>query len=225
MGIFQSKSGTGSGPGKKLPVDQSAQMSSLDRAKLEVRTGRNRLTKWSKNLERDMANLQNAAKECMLANKKEKALMLLKLRKLKASALKKAQGQLLNIETMLLEMESSEINIDVMGAVKKGTEALNAIHKIMAVEGVEELLEESDEAIALANEINEVLGMSDSADIDMDEVEEELNALVQDEVTSNAVKNLPDAPTGEISVAEPSPGENADDGRQRDRKQRVLVTS
>ena len=83
MGIFQSKSGTGSGPGKKLPVDQSAQMSSLDRAKLEVRTGRNRLTKWSKNLERDMANLQNAAKECMLANKKEKALMLLKLRKLK----------------------------------------------------------------------------------------------------------------------------------------------
>ena len=214
MGLFQSRSRANDSHGN-MPIDQSSEMSKLDRAKLEVRTGKNRLTKWSRTLERDMDKLREAAKECMLTNKKEKAFMLLKLRKLKASALKKAQDQILNIETMILEMESSEMNVEVMGVVQKGTAALNSIHKIMSVESVEDILEESEEAIAKTNEINEILGMSDSTDIDMDEVEEELEALVNEEIPSALIPNLPDVPTGKISVNEAIPQEDVPEKKQR----------
>ena len=201
MGIFGSKDDTHE-TARKYPVDQSSEMTALDRAKLDVRMGKNRLTKWSKHLEKEMDRLQMTAKELLKANKREKAMMVLKLRKLKTASLQSTQNQLLNLEKLLVQIETEEMTIETIGAIKKGTEALKITQSIMSLENVENLMEENDEALAKVQEISDALSSADTdLGVDEDELQGELESMMLDMGHLNVTPSMfPVAPVGPIAT-------------------------
>jgi charged multivesicular body protein 6 len=78
---------------------------------------------------------------------KERALLLLKLRKYKEKELDNVDNQLLSVFKMIEDIEWEAANMEVLKALKVGTEALNKFHEEMSVEDVEALLDETNEAI------------------------------------------------------------------------------
>ena len=218
MGLFNSKQKDD--PVKKTPsiFDQSNEMTALDKAKLDVRKGKVRLSKWQKYLEKETGRLQESAKALMRAGKREKAIVVLKLKKMKVNALSTSQDQMLNLENLLLQIEQEELSMEMVQAVKKGTEALDIIHQVMSVEHVEQLMEDNEEALAKVQEIDDLLTNSDYS-IDEFELEKELAGLETGATRTEAVlPSMPKVPSEKPTL---SPEANA---TQTLEKKKVLVS-
>merc|ERR1719471_831231 len=94
-------------------------LSETDKAKLQLKQQRVRLRKYRDKCEKVIAREVAAAKDLLKKKQKKKALLLLKKKKLQEKLLDKTQGQLLNIETLLNEISSAEMNAEVMKAMEQ----------------------------------------------------------------------------------------------------------
>ena len=223
MGIFASKDKKGDN--RKRPVDQSNQMTQLDKSKLEVKRGKNRISKFSKKLEQQIVKLDQDARNYVKSGNKKKALYTLRLKKLKIKSLDDVEQKILSLEKILLEIESTEMTQESLKAVQNGTNALNEMHRIMSVEDVEQIMADNEEALDEANEIASLLS-GESFDLtDEEELEAELNALSGNVNNKNDTKveipNLPNVPTSKIQL------KNDEDANTEatTEKKRVLLTS
>jgi len=223
MGIFASKDKKGDN--RKRPVDQSNQMTQLDKSKLEVKRGKNRISKFSKKLEQQIVKLDQDARNYVKSGNKKKALYTLRLKKLKIKSLDDVEQKILSLEKILLEIESTEMTQESLNAVQNGTNALNEMHRIMSVEDVEQIMADNEEALDEANEIASLLS-GESFDLtDEEELEAELNALSGNVNNKNDTKveipNLPNVPTSKIQL------KNDEDANTEatTEKKRVLLTS
>ena len=223
MGIFASKDKKGDN--RKRPVDQSNQMTQLDKSKLEVKRGKNRISKFSKKLEQQIVKLDQDARNYLKSGNKKKALYTLRLKKLKIKSLHDVEQKILSLEKILLEIESTEMTQESLKAVQNGTNALNEMHRIMSVEDVEQIMADNEEALDEANEIASLLS-GESFDLtDEEELEAELNALSGNVNNKNDTKveipNLPNVPTSKIQL------KNDEDANTEatTEKKRVLLTS
>ena len=223
MGIFASKDKKGDN--RKRPVDQSNQMTQLDKSKLEVKRGKNRISKFSKKLEQQIVKLDQDARNYLKSGNKKKALYTLRLKKLKIKSLHDVEQKILSLEKILLEIESTEMTQESLKAVQNGTNALNEMHRIMSVEDVEQIMADNEEALDEANEIASLLS-GESFDLtDEEELEAELNALSGNVNNKNDTKveipNMPNVPTSKIQL------KNDEDANTEatTEKKRVLLTS
>ena len=223
MGIFASKDKKGDN--RKRPVDQSNQMTQLDKSKLEVKRGKNRISKFSKKLEQQIVKLDQDARNYVKSGNKKKALYTLRLKKLKIKSLHDVEQKILSLEKILLEIESTEMTQESLNAVQNGTNALNEMHRIMSVEDVEQIMADNEEALDEANEIASLLS-GESFDLtDEEELEAELNALSGNVNNKNDTKveipNMPNVPTSKIQL------KNDEDANTEatTEKKRVLLTS
>ena len=223
MGIFASKDKKGDN--RKRPVDQSNQMTQLDKSKLEVKRGKNRISKFSKKLEQQIVKLDQDARNYVKSGNKKKALYTLRLKKLKIKSLDDVEQKILSLEKILLEIESTEMTQESLKAVQNGTNALNEMHRIMSVEDVEQIMADNEEALDEANEIASLLS-GESFDLtDEEELEAELNALSGNVNNKNDTKveisNMPNVPTSKIQL------KNDEDANTEatTEKKRVLLTS
>lgn len=142
------------------------------------------------------------AKKLLSEGKKQQALIALKKKKLQEVHLARSQAQLDNISTLIDSVEFAQIEVKVFDALKAGNVALGQLHDaIGGVEAVEELLLDTEDAIARQNEIDEVLGQSMAAEqIDEDDILAELDAL---ELEESGVQKLPNVPHHELPTKEP----------------------
>ena len=223
MGIFASKDKKGDH--RKRPVDQSNQMTQLDKSKLEVKRGKNRISKFSKKLEQQIVKLDQDARNYLKSGNKKKALYTLRLKKLKIKSLHDVEQKILSLEKILLEIESTEMTQESLKAVQNGTNALNEMHRIMSVEDVEQIMADNEEALDEANEIASLLS-GESFDLtDEEELEAELNALSGNVNNKNDTKveipTMPNVPTSKIQL------KNDEDANTEatTEKKRVLLTS
>ena len=65
-------------------------------------------------------------------------------------------GKLVSVHEMIQSVEWEYNNMEVMKALRSGTDALNKIHEQMSLEDVESLLDETNEAI----EVNKLFHMA-----------------------------------------------------------------
>lgn len=203
MGIFASK---GDSVNRKVPVDQSNQLTQLDKAKLEVKRGKNRISKFSKKLELQIAKLDQDARRYLKEGNKKKALYTIKLKRLKIKSMENVEAQILSLENILLEIETTEMTQESLKAVQNGTNALNEMHRIMSVEDVEQILSENEDALDDANEIATLIaGTGDIFNsINEDDLEAELQALngnVNKNNTNLLVSKMPNVPTHKVEQA------------------------
>ncbi|KAF1318534.1 Hydroxymethylglutaryl-coa lyase, mitochondrial precursor, partial [Globisporangium splendens] len=172
-----------------------AQVTSKDKAILDLKNARDRLKKYQARLDIEAQQLHESAKKLLQAEKRDRAKLALKVKKFKEQQIKQADEHLLTVLEMLDTVEWETQQLKVFEGLKAGNSILNAIHKEMTVEAVENLMLETEEAQETANEISRLIGGSLTVE-DEDSVLLELAEIERLEAEALALV-MPEAPTAE----------------------------
>ncbi|KAG7381402.1 3-hydroxymethyl-3-methylglutaryl-CoA lyase [Phytophthora pseudosyringae] len=195
-----------------------AQVTSKDKAILDLKNARDRLKKYQARLDIEASQLHDSAKRLLQAGKRDRAKLALKLKKYKEQQMHQADEHLIQVLGMLDTVEWETQQLQVFEGLKAGNSILNAIHKSMlvvarrltiaswvlmqemTVEAVEELMLETEEAQATANEISRIIGGSLTVE-DEDAVLSELAEIEKLEADALAVA-MPEAPSTAVEPAD-----------------------
>eukprot|EP00518_Triparma_eleuthera_P005365 CAMPEP_0182457532 /NCGR_PEP_ID=MMETSP1319-20130603/3087_1 /TAXON_ID=172717 /ORGANISM="Bolidomonas pacifica, Strain RCC208" /LENGTH=215 /DNA_ID=CAMNT_0024656025 /DNA_START=112 /DNA_END=756 /DNA_ORIENTATION=- len=172
-------------------------VTSQDRAVLDLKNTRDRLSKYSKSLSSAEERLLAKAKALSRQGKKDRALMLLKLRKRKAKELENVETQLLQVLQMVETLQWSTEQARVVAALKEGKDALRAMHDRVSVDDVLGLMDDVEEGRAEAMAISDALAQLGEGDMaEEEEVQEELRRMEEgmEEGPKYDVEDLPDVP-------------------------------
>ncbi|RDD38142.1 Charged multivesicular body protein 6 [Trichoplax sp. H2] len=93
---------------------------------------------------------------------------------------------------MVNDVEFAKIQVQVVERLKQGNECLDRMHKMMSIEDVERIMDETQEAIEYQKQIDELLGNT-LTDEDETAVLAELEQITQQEL-----QNLPDVPAASL---------------------------
>ncbi|TPX72465.1 hypothetical protein CcCBS67573_g05857 [Chytriomyces confervae] len=200
-------------------VKQPPKITQHDRAILDLKVQRDKIKKYQKKLAQVAESETRIAKSHLAKGDKRRALLALKKKKYQESLIEKADMQLLNLEQMTDTIEFALIERDILEGLKQGNTVLKEIHKEMNVEAVQQLMDDTADAIAYQNEIDEILG-GKLSDADMEDIEEELEALVAAEFA--AMPKIPEnqLPSAQIDLELPDvpaqePSEPIQERRQK----------
>jgi charged multivesicular body protein 4 len=176
------------------------------KAIINLREQINMLTKKQNHLYTQIEDLDAQARK-FISSDKIKAKNALKRKKVLDNEANKIFSQIDALENQLRSIESANLNLETMKAMKQGAKAMKQIHGGITVDKVDETMDEIREQAELGEEISEAISRSYPVDnIDEDELEEELEALQQEEVedkllnsgTKTGQVQLPDAPNTSI---------------------------
>jgi charged multivesicular body protein 6 len=109
-----------------------------------------------------------------------RARTLLRKKKYQEKLLQNADGQLETLEKMASDIEFAQVELQVLDGLKNGNVALKKVHDILSIDEVEQIMDETREAIEKQQEIDEILTGALTAD-DEDAVMAELEELVENE--------------------------------------------
>jgi len=165
-----------------------------DKAVLELKHQRDKIQQWQKKITLNLEKERHLAKELLKQGKKDRAKLLLKKKRYQEQLLEKTDNQLDNLEKMVQDLEFAQIQVKVVEGLKQGNESLDKLHKLMPIEEVERIMEDTEEAISYQNEINELLSQNLTQE-DEDAVLAELDALVE-------AQTLPDVPTTDVPTTD-----------------------
>ncbi|KAI9785767.1 MAG: Vacuolar protein sorting-associated protein 20 [Geoglossum umbratile] len=143
------------------------------------------------------------ARDLLSRGDRSRALLALRRKKYQETLLSRTDAQLSTLEQLTQDVEFALVQKDVLFGIEQGTKVLKEIQREMGgLEGVEKLLEETEEARAYQREVSEMLGgrMSNQ---DEDEVEDELEALEKEATDPLPTpqlqqSQLPSAPTTDL---------------------------
>merc|ERR1719229_870481 len=163
-------------------------------------------------------------KQLLKQKKRDKAKLCLRKKKYQQNLLEKARNQLLNIEQLIEEVESAEMQQEVLKAMQTGTDLLQKINNEMSLEEVEQLMDDTAEAIQYQQELNEILSQS-LTDVDDEEVLEELAQIEQMEADQMGLEmpDVPNKPIKEEQVNVEEEDEEEQDQEPQKEKKQVLV--
>lgn len=138
-----------------------------------------------------------------------KAVATAALRRKKAheTELVKLSDTRLQLEMQVNTLESANLNAETMAAMKRGADALKAIHGNLTMNKVDATMESINEQRELANEISEAISnpMGHGIEMDEDELKEELAELEREELDERLMgaERVPvHSPAGKTSVSE-----------------------
>jgi len=150
----------------------------------------------------------NDAKKFLQSKNKRAAMMCLKRKKTYETQVDKIAGARMTIETQVNAIEGASVTMMTLDAMKMGAQSMKALHKNMTVDQVDDTMEEIQEQMSLANELNEAISQPLGTDlIDEDDLEAELEALEQENIESQLLDlaptpaKLPQVPAGPIKAA------------------------
>ncbi|KAF9974772.1 ESCRT-III subunit protein snf7 [Actinomortierella ambigua] len=184
---------SGLGRAKPTPKDSIVQL----RETLQM------LEKREQYLQTKVDNEVNIAKANAQKNRRA-ALMALKRKKQFETQIEKILGSRLTIETQVMAIESANVNLETMKAMRAGADAMKGIHRDMDINKVDNIMEEIREQWELADEISNAISEPVGFGIDMDEDElaRELEDLEQEELDKQLMDTqaqprigLPSVPT------------------------------
>ncbi|CAO3612749.1 unnamed protein product [Mucor hiemalis] len=172
-------------------------ITSQDKAILDLKVQRDKLKRYQKNINVVIEKEVEAAKVALKQGNKQKALLALKKKKYQIQLLEKTDQQLMNLEELTHSIEYALVEKELLEGLKQGNNVLKEIHKETSIEAVEKLMDDTAEAIAYQNEIDEMLGGLISAE-DEEEIQKELDELQEQELDAR----LPDVPVNKLPEQE-----------------------
>ncbi|KAI8092203.1 Snf7-domain-containing protein [Gilbertella persicaria] len=168
-------------------------ITSQDKAILDLKVQRDKLKRYQKNLNVVIDKEVEVAKLALQQGNKQKALLALKKKKYQVQLLEKTDQQLMNLEELTHSIEYALVEKQVLEGLQKGNDVLKEIHKETSIEAVEKLMDDTADAIAYQNEIDEMLHGLISAE-EEEEIERELNELREEELNAK----LPEVPKNKL---------------------------
>lgn len=204
-GVFSTSSRSNKSDKAKGPPAKGGTISPTDRAILDLKNSRDRLSRYKKKLDADEDKLLERAKVFQKEGNKSMALGLMKLRKHKILEASNVEGQLLKILQMVDTIVGKENEMEIVKSMKEGKNALEQLHKEMSVDDVLQLVEDINDQTEVEREINDILSQGAGlSSADESAVEEELAALEKqmEEEGKDTSATLPVAPSNPLPVVE-----------------------
>jgi hypothetical protein len=205
---------------KRIPPKQGGTITPLDRAILDLKNSRDRLTKYRSKLESDSSKLATRAKLLHSEGKTSYALQLLRLRKYKTQEADRVEEQLLTVLRMVDKISEKLNEQEVVQAMKRGKDALQILHDQMGIDDVLDLMDEIRDQDEVEKRINEVLGGEglrmveemDEEDIlmELEKLEEEVRVETETRIEKNEEEGLPAVPTKPLPKVEEAKIEQPD---------------
>jgi charged multivesicular body protein 6 len=132
---------------KNQPV---VKLSNKDETILELKRARDKLAKYKSKLEAENDASNTQIKQMLRENKKQRALLVLKVRKYKDDQLVRIDGELLQVHEMISNIEWAAINVQAVKAMQLGVASLQSIHAMVSPEDIQKLLLDNDEAMQVS---------------------------------------------------------------------------
>ncbi|KAL1934211.1 hypothetical protein VTP01DRAFT_6393 [Rhizomucor pusillus] len=135
------------------------------------------------------------------------ALLALKRKKAYENNIEKINGARMTIETQMMAIENANVNLETMGAMRAGAEAMKNIHGSMDVNKVDTTMDEIRDQMDIANEISEAISRPGlGEELDEDELLNELEELEQEELDAKMLNTpAPAVYTPDVPAHEPGP--------------------
>lgn len=130
-------------------------------------------------------------------NQNQKAKLIVVHMKSLKERIQSFEGQLMKLEELVQTVEFQSIQAMVLKEMQMGTKVLNQIHSDLNLEKVQQITMESREAIQYQKELNQVL--ASLPEQEQKEVEDELQLLIQDNVSEILKLKVPNNKLPEVN--------------------------
>ncbi|QRV75710.1 charged multivesicular body protein 6 [Ceratobasidium sp. AG-Ba] len=174
-------------------------ISAQDRAIVDLKNQRDELKRYRRRIQTVLDREHAIAKEALANGNKRIALLALRRRKYQESMLQKTDNQLETLENLVSSIEFALVEKDILFGLQQGNKVLKSIHAEMSLEDVEKLMEETAEAVAYQNEIDQMLTSRMTVD-EEEAVQKELEQLQSEAIGSAPIHE----PAGKAQVELPS---------------------
>ena len=141
------------------------------------------------------------AKELIRAEQRGKALLVLKKKKAISTQIERLEGMQENVQNLVDSLEFASVQQEVFAALRTGADDLKAINATMSIDEVEQIMDDTQEAVDYQNELADTLAGTLGVEYE-DDLEAELDALLEEEATDIAGQ-LPDAPNTDLVASDP----------------------
>lgn len=197
------------------------------KAIVELREQINLLSKKQSHLQTQIVNQENEARIFLSKNNKNMAKNSLKKKKIYEAQSTKLDGQIDLLEQQLFSIESANLNLETMRAMKQGAKAMKTMHNGLDIDKVDETMDEIREQVELGEEISDAISRpmyTGVNEVDEDELDEELDMLAQESVPVKETKateqmNLPNVPADKIkSTSREELSKEAEDEEDEDER-------
>ncbi|KAG5359792.1 Charged multivesicular body protein 6-A [Yarrowia sp. C11] len=174
-------------------------VTSQDKAILDLKLQRDKLKQYKKKIQVVLDSEVELAKEALRKGDKKRALLALRKKKYQEGMLTKTDEQLETLENLTSSIEFALVQKDVVYGLEQGNKVLKEINQEISLDRVERLRDETEEGIAYQEEVSAML-MSNISNADEEDVQAELEALEQQELAKQPVKQpaFPEVPTDKI---------------------------
>ncbi|XP_068920186.1 charged multivesicular body protein 6 [Petaurus breviceps papuanus] len=179
---------------------KQSRITEQDKAILQLKQQRDKLKQYQKRVTQQLERERELARQLLRDGKKERAKLLLKKKRYQEQLLDKTENQITNLETMVQNIEFTQIEMKVIEGLKFGNECLNKMHQVMSIEEVERIMDETRDAVEYQKQIDDLLAGSFTQE-DEDAILEELEAITQEQVELPEVPSEP--PSEKIPDKEP----------------------
>jgi len=184
--------------GTLLSKKEKSRITEQDKAILGLKKQRDQLKQYQKRINSSLEKDRELAKKLLKEGKKDRAKLLLRKKKFQEGLLDQTDKQLDQLERLTQDLEFSQVQSQVVEGLKKGNDALQKANSLFSTEDIEQLLDETQEAVEKQREIDELLS-GQLSQIDEDEVLAELDQLIADE---ELVPTMPNPPKEEPQTLE-----------------------
>jgi len=123
------------------------------------------------------------------SSNKRAATAALRQKKLYEQELDRLAGRRMTLETQVNAIESANMNLETMQAMRRGADVLKGIHGNLNIDKVDATMDSIREQMDLTNEISDAISnpVGMGQELDEDEIKAELEELEQDELKSRLV--------------------------------------
>ena len=177
----------------------TSRITEQDKAILSLKKTRDDLIKYQRKIEGNLEKDKELAKKLLKEGKKDRAKLLLRKKKYHESLLTRTDGQLNNLETLVHDLEFSQVEKQVLDGLKNGNEALKKANEMFSIEEIEQIMDDTAEAAEKQREIEAILSGQLTED-EEDDVLKELDELIGDvpmknEESHEEIPELPSVPS------------------------------
>lgn len=182
---------------------KTSRITEQDKAVLNLKKTRDQLLQYQRKIEGNLEKDRDLAKRLLKEGKKDRAKLLLRKKKYHESLLTRTDGQLNNLETLVHDLEFSQVEKQVLDGLKDGNAALKKANEMFSIEEIEQIMDDTAEAAEKQREIEAILSGQLTQE-DEDDVLKELDQLIDDEpvMESEELPELPNVPTDNIATEE-----------------------
>ena len=158
------------------------EMSEHDRAMLQLKKSRDNIDKYSQSMYNIIKTKKNIKTGKLNEYDELKCKSILKRIRYQESLVTKAVQQLMSLEEMIISIDFKDVEKMFIKGLENGNGILKELNKELSLEKVDAILDESEEQMAMANDVNDLLAEStnNAGQYLDDEVDEELLEMMKE---------------------------------------------